>query len=694
MSPGGFCENGLAKEVYTVSVTRGGNTDMTKKEVEQRIKKLRAVIDHHRYLYHVLDRQEISDAALDSLKKELADLESRYPELITPDSPTQRVAGEPLEKFTKVRHRVPQWSFNDVFTAEEVREFDSRVKRMLNGAKPSYTVELKIDGFKVVLIYRQGRLETAATRGDGKVGEDVTVNVRTIEAVPLQLKGSSADLIAEGEVWLSVKDFENLNRRQTEAGLATYANPRNIAAGTIRQLDPEKVAERKLSSFVYDLAWADHDLPATQEEELQLLRSLGFKVNPHFRRCDSIEEVIDYWRHWERQKNKLPYIVDGVVVKVNERQYQDRLGYTGKAPRFAAAIKFPAEQATTVVKDIVMQIGRTGVVTPVAILEPVLLAGTTVSRATLHNEDEIKRLDVRIGDTVILEKAGDIIPDIKGVVEDLRPETARPFEFPDHLPEVGRLIRKSGEAAHKVADQSNLHQFRRRLYYFVGKSAFDIPGLGSKVIDLLLDYNLISSPADIWRLRFEELADLPGFGEVSARKLLEAIEGRREIELPRFLVALSIPQVGVETAYDLAQHFGDLERVRKATEEELASIEGVGPVVAVSIKGYFQDPYRTAELDDLLREVVVLSVTPASGAGSEESVLSGKTVVITGSLGSLSRQEAKEKIRQAGGRVSGQVSEKTDLVVAGEKPGSKLTKAEELGVKVIGEDEFRNLISA
>ena len=411
---------------------------MTKGEANERIQKLREVVNHHRYLYHVLDTQEISDAALDSLKKELKDLEDAYPELITPDSPTQRVSGEPLEKFNKVEHVVPQWSFDDAFSKEDIRAFDERVRRVLSkefdrDINPTYVCELKIDGFKVVCTYEKGILVTAATRGDGKVGEDVTANIKTIESVPLVLQEKES-VVVEGEVWMPKKEFERINKEREKEGEPLYANPRNVAAGTIRQLDARIVAERNLEIFFYDLVRrSDEQLPDTQIEELEFMRVLGFKTNKHTKQMDSIDEVIKYWQSWEKKKDKQSYLVDGVVVKVNERSYQEALGYTGKSPRFAIAFKFAAEEATTVVEDISLQVGRTGVLTPVAHLRPVLVAGSTVARATLHNEDEIARLGLKIGDTVIIQKAGDIIPDVVRVLTDLRQGTEKNFVFSERV---------------------------------------------------------------------------------------------------------------------------------------------------------------------------------------------------------------------------------------------------------------------
>lgn len=668
----------------------GTRKSLSKTEAIKRIDKLKEVINHHRYLYHVEDRQEISDEALDSLKKELADLEAQYPDLVTSDSPTQRVGGVPLDKFRKVRHQVAQWSFNDAFTPDEIRDFDKRVKKVLGeGVRPTYTCELKIDGFKIVLTYKKGLLDLAATRGDGETGEDVTLNVRTIESIPLKLR-EEIDLIAEGEIWMGKKDFENLNKKRAKAGEPLYANPRNIAAGTIRQLDPKLVAERPLDSFIYDIAWSEKDLPQTQYEELWLLKELGFKVHDGFTLCKTIEEVIDFWHKWQSKADKLPFGVDGVVVKVNEKDYQDRLGYTGKAPRYAIAFKFPAEQATTVVEDISLQVGRTGVITPVAHLRPVLLAGSTVSRATLHNEDEINRLDVRVGDTVIVQKAGDIIPDIVSVLTEMRTGREKKFKFPSYLEACGGPIERiPGQAAHRCVNKNSFAQQKRKFYHFVSKIAFNIEGLGPKVIDQLLEEHLVSDFADIFTLEKGDLLELPRFAEKSADNLLEAIDSARQVTLPRFIVALSIPHVGEETAYDVADHFGSIDRLAQATVEELNQIDGVGEVVAQSIYEWFRSAENQKLLSKLKDEVTIVLSGVSQAPGQK---FAGQSFVFTGSMETMTRDEAKALVRERGGDVSSSVSKATSYVVAGTDPGSKYDKATELGVTILTETEFKKML--
>ena len=683
----------------------------TREEAKERIGKLRKTIEHHRYLYHVLDRQEISDEALDSLKYELSKLEEEYPDLITPDSPTQRVAGEPLKEFKKVVHKVPQWSYNDAFTEEDIRAFDGRVRKVLStapslgstrdtppklgvaggGISPAYTCELKIDGLKVVLEYHKGLLKTAATRGNGKVGEDVTMNIRTIESVPLRLK-RDIDIIVEGEVWMGKKTFEKINKERAKVGEPLFANPRNFAAGTIRQLDPKIVKSRKLEVFVYDVARSNEDVPSRQHEELEYLRGLGFKVNPHFKFCETIDGVIEYWKKWSAKKASEDYWIDGVVVKVDERKYQEILGYTGKAPRFGIAFKFAAEQVTTVVEDIRLQIGRTGVLTPVAHLRPVLVAGSTVSRATLHNEDEIKRLDVRIGDTVIIQKAGDVIPDIMSVVKEMRAGKEKPYVFPEFVPDCGgdgRIERIPGQAAWRCVARDSFEQQKRRLYHAVGKIAFDIDGLGPKVVDALLEGKLISTVADIFTLKRGDLLELPRFAEKSVDNLLESIEKAKDVSLGRFLISLSIPHIGEETAYLLAQKFKTIDAIRDAGFEDLDAIEGLGEIMARSVVDWFKaKPNR-----ELVRRLSsIVRIQKEASVKKESKAFAGKTFVLTGSLKTMTRDEAKEKIRALGGDVSGSVSKNTDYVVAGAEAGSKEDKARELGVKIITEEEFMSML--
>lgn len=659
------------------------------KEVIERLQKLKKTIEHHRYNYHVLDKEEISIEALDSLKHELSEIEAKYPELITSDSPSQRVAGKPLPEFKKVVHTVPQWSFNDAFNEEEIRAFDTRVRKILKEKIPTYTCELKIDGLKVVLTYKKGKLVTAATRGDGEVGEDVTLNVRTIDSVPLTLQ-KPVDVIVEGEIWMGKSSLKKLNKQREKAGETVFANPRNVAAGSIRQLDPKIVASRKLDTFIYDLSQSSEEFSDSQYEELEYLRSFGFKVNPYFKKCKSIDKVIDYWKEWQRKNTTKDYQLDGIVVKVNEKKYQEILGFTGKAPRFAIAFKFVAEQVTTIVEDIVLQVGRTGVLTPVAHLKPVSVAGSTVSRATLHNEDEINRLDIRIGDTVILQKAGDVIPDIVSVMTELRTGKEKKFVWPKKVLQCGgdgRIERIPGQAAWRCVNPNSLDQIKRKFYHFVSKKVFDIEDIGPKVVDLLLEKNLIFEYADIFTLKKGDLLALPRFAEKSVDNLLSAIEKARKVKFSRFIAGLSILGVGEETAIELAEHFGTIEKLRKVKYEDLEKMNGIGPIIAESIVDFFKSKDNQKITNSLLKEITIEKVSKKT-----LGLLSGKTFVLTGTLEKMSRDEAKNKIREYGGNTSESISKETSFVVVGENPGSKLSKAKSLGLKILSEDEFLKLL--
>ncbi|MES2007169.1 MAG: NAD-dependent DNA ligase LigA [Patescibacteria group bacterium] len=666
---------------------------MVPKDVQERYTKLKEAINHYRRQYHVFDREEIPEAARDSLMHELAELEREYPKLITSDSPTQRVAGEPLPQFKKVTHEISQWSFNDAFTPEDIVAFDVRVKKVLGVQSPvAYVCELKIDGLKVVLTYRKGVLTTAATRGNGLVGEDVTHNVRTIESVPLSLS-RPIDIIVEGEIWLSEKNLARINEERKKNNEPLFANPRNAAAGSIRQLDPKIAAARGLDTFIYDVAKSEEEVPATQFEELQYLRELGFKVNPHAKRVDSPEEVIAYWEHFKTQNKLQGYWVDGMVIKVNEKKYQDTLGYTGKAPRFGIAFKFPAEQVTTVVEAIVLQVGRTGVLTPVAHLTPVSVAGSTVSRATLHNEDEIKRLDVRIGDTVVLQKAGDVIPDIVQVLPELRTGKEKKFVWPKRVEECGGdggVERIPGEAAWRCTDLNSFAVARRKFRHFASRSALNIEGLGESTVDALLESGLVVSFDDFFTLKEGDVLTLEGFAEVSAQKLIASIKkAASHVEMARLLSGFGIPHVGEETGFLLAQHFKTIDELAAAKEEEIANIKGVGEVMGRAIAVWFKIAENKKMLTRLKK---VITIVNAEYRGNVKALpLAGKTFVLTGTLATLSRDEAKAKLRALGADIASSVSKNTYAVVAGEEAGSKLDKAEELGVKIMDEKEFLKL---
>ncbi len=668
------------------------------KEAKKRAEKLREIINYHSRKYHEEDSPEISDEAYDSLVVELLEIENNFPELKESGTPTERVGGNPLDFFEKVRHEVPQWSFDNVFDKNELLEWENKILRILKKAgineSPEYCVEQKIDGLKIVLTYKNGIFVRGATRGDGVVGEDITQNLKTIEDIPLKLS-RPIDMTVEGEAWLPNSQLERINKERKESGEELFANARNAAAGSLRQLDPKIVAKRKLRAFVYDaedVGWRDKEpFPESQIGELKLLSSLGFTVNKYFSLCKTIEDIYEYYDKYYSEKEHLDYGMDGLVIKVNSRKLQKTLGFTAKSPRFAVAFKFPAEQATTVVEDIVLQVGRTGVITPVAVLRPVRIAGSVVSRATLHNEDEIKRLDVRIGDTVILQKAGDVIPDIVEVVKKLRTGKEKIFVFPKKVAECGgdgSIERVPGQSAYRCVFKDSGFQLQKKLEYFVSKKALNIDGLGGRIIELLMNEGLVSSFADIFTLKKGDLENLERFGEKSADNLLESIEKARNTTLSRLLTGLSIPQVGEETARDLASHFGSIEALRQAQLEELESIEGVGEVVAREVYGWFKNKENSKSLERLLKYISL-----EKESGTLGGKFSGKVFVLTGGLSSMSREEAKEKIRQMGGKISSSVSQKTDFVVAGAESGEKLKQAQKLGVKILTEREFLNEIS-
>lgn len=668
------------------------------KDIRKRVEDLRKTLERHQHLYHVEDSPEITDAAYDSLMSELVALENQYPKLRSAVSPSIRVGGKALDAFKKVTHRFKQWSFDNVFTEEELRSWDERVKRFLEKAgisveKVLYTLEHKIDGLKIILTYERGIFVQGATRGDGEVGEDITGNLKTIRSVPLTLK-YPVDLVAEGEAWLSEIEFKKINKERKKAGEPLFQNPRNVAAGSLRQLDPKLVAKRKLDSFVYDIAsfvshGSDLEVPKTQGDELALLEKLGFKVNKYHRIISDVEEAIAYHHAWEKKQGTLPYDMDGIVLKVDDVRLQQALGYTGKAPRFGIAYKFEAEQSTTVVEDIRLQIGRTGVLTPVAHLKPVFISGTTVSRSTLHNEDFIKELDIRIGDTVVIQRAGDVIPEIVSVLQDLRSGKEKLFRFPKKVPECGgdgSIERIPGEAAYRCVAKNSFAQQRRKLHHFVSKHAFDIERCGPKVIDLLMEHGLVSSPADIFELSRGDLLALPRFAELSTDNLLVSIKAARTISLPRLLIGLSIPHVGEETARDIAEHFSTLEKIKKATIENLQVIPGVGGIVGESLVEWFQSKENQKLLHDLVKHLTIVKEKKRGGQ------FIGLTFVLTGTLRAFSRDEAAQLIRERGGSVTSSVSKKSSYVVAGSDPGSKYDKAKELGVPTLDEKAFKKML--
>jgi DNA ligase (NAD+) len=661
------------------------------KELYERAKKLRDTITKYRVLQHEKDLSPISSEALDSLKYELATLEEQYPDLITPNSPTQVVAGAPVPFLKKVHHSVSQWSFNDAFTEDDIRAFDERVRKV-SGMSPTYDLELKIDGLKIVFTYEKGILATAATRGDGVIGEDVTHNIRTIQSVPIQLS-RPIDLVAEGEVYLTRSGFAKLNALREEEGEPFFANPRNAAAGSIRQLDPTIAAARPLGVFIYDVAATSETFPTSQSEELEYLATLGLPVNPEHHHAETLEDIFAYWKKWKGSaRDKVDYQIDGVVLKVESHTAQEILGYTGKAPRFGIAYKFPPEQVETIVENITLQVGRTGKLTPVAHLRPVAVAGTTVARATLHNEDFIQEKDIRIGDTVILQKAGDIIPEIFAVLKELRSAGAKPWKFPTHsllCGGDGEVERVPGEAAHRCKVAGSFEQQARKLVHFAGKSALDIDGMGRETMKTLMEHDLVSDFDDIFELTKDELLELEGFEETKANNLIEGIVTSQKVPLNRVLVGLSIPHVGEETAFLLATHFGTLAKLGSASEEMLSNVEGIGPIIGESVALWFKDKNNRVLITRLEKHLNVQKVVaPTKGP------LTGKTVVITGTLPNLSREDAEARVRRAGGKATSSVSSSTSFVVAGENPGSKYEKAQSLNVPILDEAGFLKRLGA
>lgn len=683
---------------------------MERSEAKERIEKLKKTINRYRYLYHVLDKQEISEEALDSLKKELFDLEEAFPEFITSDSPTQRVGGRPLAKFEKVKHPEAMLSLNDAFSEDDMKDWLERISKIMTPEEISsldFFCELKIDGLAIELVYKNGTLAVGSTRGDGLVGEDVTQNLKTIEAIPLRLNSEAETLsnlnkegprisfrgknlqnvIVRGEAFITKNDFENLNKEQGKRRLSLYANPRNVAAGSIRQLDPKITAERGLDSFAYETLT---DLGQnTHEEKHLILKALGFKTNPHNKYCKNLEEVFEFRERVMIQREKIPYEIDGIVVIVNNNKTFEKLGIVGKAPRGAIAYKFPLKQATTIVEDIQVQIGRTGAITPVAILKPVQVGGVTISRATLHNEDEIKRLDIKVGDTVIVGRAGDVIPDIIKVLPEMRKGTERKFRMPLSCPSCGtKLIKPEGEVAWRCPNAKCFARRREYFYHFVSRAAFNIEGLGPKIIDRLIEEGLVRDPADLFKLKEGDIVILERFAEKSADNLISSIQSRKRISLARFIYSLGIRNVGEETSNDLSRDFGSIEKLKEAKIEDLEKTTDVGPVVAKSISDWFSTR-SNLELLEKIRKVGITIDNPKLG---ENNRLTGKVFVLTGTLETMEREEVKERIRKLGGEVSESVSRKTDFVVAGKEPGSKYRKAKELGIKIIDEEKFLEII--
>jgi DNA ligase (NAD+) len=694
-------------------------------QAKKRAKKLRHEIDRFRYEYHVLDRPDITDEVYDSLMRELRGIEEKYPEFRSSDSPSQRVGGEPLKKFEKVRHAHRQWSLDDAFSHSELKSWEEKIIRMLKkkGFKNrlEYCAEIKIDGLKVVLTYEEGKLVRAATRGDGVIGENVTEQVKTIQSVPLKLN-EPIDITVVGEAWMKKSDLEKTNNAREKEHLPPFANSRNAAAGSIRQLDPKITAKRRLDSYIYDIDELKNPKskiknPKTQIDELELMKKLGFKVNPNHKLCKNLEDVQKFFESWEDKKEKQEYGIDGVVIKINSNELQGELGYTGKSPRWALAYKFAAEKVTTVVEEIKVQVGRTGALTPVAHLRPVLVAGSTVSRATLHNEDEIKRLDVRIGDTVVIHKAGDVIPEVVEVLNKMRSGKEKKFHMPTRCPICGGGVRRETIKTGKKGEESAAHYCQNKkcfaiekenIIHFVSRKGFDIEGLGEKIVEQLMSEGIISNFSDIFELKTGDLEPLERFAEKSADNLVKAIEKAKKTEFPKFLYSLGIRHVGEETALLISK---SLEKITNSPEHEAhkkvtklqdiikifprlsleswLKIKGIGEKSAISLVDWFNNEENVKLLNNM--NTLGVEVTIPTLQSSDEK-LQSRSFVLTGELDTMSRDEAKEKIRLLGGGVSSSVSRKTDYVVVGKNPGSKYDKARELGVKIVGEKEFINLI--
>ncbi len=674
-------------------------TTPPEKPPKQRARELRDLLNHHNYRYYVLDDPEISDAEYDRLMQELIDLENSHPELATPDSPTRRIGSPPLEKFDTITHPTPLLSLDKGISESDIHAFDQRVRRGLdNGEDLSYTVEPKVDGVAVALVYRNGVLESGATRGDGFTGELITENIRTIGSVPLVLRqdaeiGMPAFLDVRGEVYMNTDDFRELNRTRMEDGLSLFANPRNASAGALRQLDSRITAQRPLKMFVYGVGHPDYLGSGSHGKTLRILGKLGFPVNPLTEIRIPAEEVVRYFRSIDAIRKNLPYEIDGIVVKVDAYKYQQQLGTTSRSPRWAIAVKFEAMQEQTRVHDIVVQVGRTGALTPVAVLEPVSIGGVTVSRASLHNEDEVRRKDIRIGDTVLVQRAGDVIPEVIRVIPSYRSGTEQPFVMPENCPVCGvSAVRLTDEAVTRCMNAACPAQLKGNILHFASRGALDIEGLGKKLVWQLVDKNLVHSFADLFRLDVQTLESLDRMGRKSAENLVTAIETSKIVALARFLYALGIRNVGENAARLMAERFGTIERIVSAGKEDIQAIDQLGPVVAESVCAFFDNPENRKTIEVAQR--LGLRIIPAKEEARKKpaSTLSGQSVVLTGSLATMTRKAAQEKIEAAGGKVIGSVSAKTRFVVAGDSPGSKIERAREKGVEVIDEDHFIELL--
>lgn len=659
--------------------------------VVDRCRELREEIERHNRLYYIEARPEISDSEYDALMHELQALEAEYPELATPDSPTQRVGGAPTEGFETVEHAAPMLSIDNTYSPEEVRAFDDRVRRGLGGTRPAYVVELKIDGVSISLLYDEGVLVRAATRGDGRRGDDITANVKTIHTVPLALKsGPPERLEVRGEIYMPRNELMRLNRIREEEGEPLLANPRNAAAGTLKLLDPNEVRKRRLAFIAYGTAPLPGMEWPTHWETLERLRQFGLPVSPHSERCDDVEQVLDVCRKWQDKRHELDFETDGMVIKVDATEQRRRLGATSKAPRWAIAYKFPAEIARTRLRNILVQVGKSGALTPVADLDPVPLAGTTVKRATLHNFDDLARKDLRIGDTVEVQKAGEIIPQVLRYVPEARPGTAVPFQAPTRCPSCGSVVRKDPDGVClRCLNPACPEQIKGRLRHFASRAAMDIEGMGESLVKQLVDKGLVRDLAGIFDLTEDALAGLERMGKKSAANVLAAIQGAKDRPLSRLLHGLGIRHVGARTAELLAAHFGNIERIMEASPEELQSVGDIGEVVAASIRDFFD----TRENQRLVRQLRTHGVRldEPSAEPAEAQPLAGKTFVVTGTLSGCSREEMHDRIRKLGGRAASSVSKSTDYVIVGEHPGSKLDRARDLGIRILSEAEFNKL---
>lgn len=661
---------------------------MDKQQAQEQISALKEVLNQYSYEYHVLDQPTVPDAEYDEKLRELEELEEKFPEFVTPDSPTQRVGGAPLEGFEKVRHRVPMLSLSNAFNEEDLRDFARRAENAL-GTNITFICELKIDGLAVSLTYENGKFIQGATRGDGTVGEDITTNLRTVRSIPLTIKEAES-LEVRGEVFMPKPSFERLNKEREEKEQELFANPRNAAAGSLRQLDPKIAASRNLDVFLYAVGEWENNALRSHSARIEKLKTLGFKTNKEWKKCETIEEVMDYVNYWTEERPNLPYEIDGIVIKIDDLDQQEELGYTAKSPRWAIAYKFPAEEVLTKLLDIELSVGRTGVVTPTGILEPVRIAGSTVGRASLHNEDLIREQDIRIGDTVVVKKAGDIIPKVVRSVKEQRTGEEQEFTMPSHCPACGtELVRLEEEVALRCINPNCPAQLMEGLIHFVSRNAMNIDGLGEKVIMQLFNEKLIHTIADLYRLEKEELLQLERMGEKSVSNLLQAIQASKENSLEKLIFGLGIRFIGEKAARILAMEFETMEQLQKATYEELVTIDEIGEKMADSVVQYFAEEKVSNLLDDLRGLGVNMEYKgPRKSVQAEDSIFSNKTVVLTGKMENMSRNEAKEKIEALGGKVTGSVSKNTDLVVAGEAAGSKYDKAQKLGITIWDEEQL------